>query len=78
MLGYPTLNLFLYDLRAGLGQNEADIEQNRADFKRKLPAHLDNALFDQLDNGLFETEYLELLGEKKSDSVITRSRFSKA
>ncbi|MEK8019543.1 MAG: hypothetical protein VSS75_021935 [Candidatus Parabeggiatoa sp.] len=64
MLGYPTLNLFLYDLRAGLGQNEADIEQNRADFKRKLPAHLDNALFDQLDNGLFETEYLELLGEK--------------
>jgi len=65
MLGYPTLNLFLYDLRAGLGQNEADIEQNRADFKRKLPARFDNALFDQSDNGLFETEYLELLGKDK-------------
>ncbi len=65
MLVYPTLNLFLYDLRAGLGQNEADVQQNRADFKRKLPANFDNALFDQLDNGLSETEYLELLGKER-------------
>ncbi|MCK5525047.1 MAG: hypothetical protein KAI83_18115 [Thiomargarita sp.] len=65
MLVYPTLNLFLYDLRAGLGQNEAAVKQNRADFKRKLPAHFDNALFDRLDNDLSEMDYLELLGKDK-------------
>ena len=65
MLVYPTLNLFLYDLRAGLGQNNTDIQQNRADFKKKLPVRFKNALFDQLDNRVFETEYLELLGKKR-------------
>lgn len=71
MLVYPTLNLFLYDLRAGLGQNDANIQQNRAYFKEKLPAHFDHDLFDRLDN-CSETEYLELLLDKNKggDKVI--------
>jgi len=31
-LHYPTLDLFLYDLREGLGQTTAEIEQNRYQF----------------------------------------------
>ncbi|AFY31117.1 hypothetical protein [Calothrix sp. PCC 7507] len=33
---YPTLDLFLYDLKAGLGQNESKIEQNREQFWQKI------------------------------------------
>jgi len=56
---YPTLDLFLYDLRNGLGESQADIEQNRIQFQKKLPASVHPILF-QKDN-YFEVEYQELL-----------------
>jgi hypothetical protein len=34
---YPTLDLFLYDLRDGLGETETQINQNRVNFRKKLP-----------------------------------------
>ncbi|MFB2837820.1 hypothetical protein [Floridanema evergladense] len=33
---YPTLDLFLYDLREGLGQTEEEIKQNRREFWQKV------------------------------------------
>jgi hypothetical protein len=56
---YPTLDLFLYDLRNGLGESQAEIEQNRTYFQKKLPASVHPLLF-QKDN-YFEVEYQELL-----------------
>lgn len=57
---YPTLDLFLYDLRDGLGEDLATITQNRANFQAKLPTDLHKSLFD-LD-GDFESEYTPMLG----------------
>ncbi len=34
---YPTLDLFLYDLREGFGQTAQEIEHNRQQFMQKLP-----------------------------------------
>lgn len=46
---YPTLDLFLYDLKAGLGQNEAKIEQNRQHFWQKIyGSKLDNQRLEAL------------------------------
>jgi hypothetical protein len=64
-LTYPTLDLFLYDLREGLGQSEADIQQNRDNFKQKLPKTIDENRFIQLDEKYFEPEYVELLGNEQ-------------
>ncbi len=59
MLDYPTLNLFLYDLREGLGQNEAKIQQNKEHFLQKLPT---GTLILEHDD---EIEYQDLLGEDR-------------
>jgi hypothetical protein len=58
---YPTLDLFLYDLREGLGQSDAEMQQNRHRFLQKLPATIDEAAFIQQDEKYFEPEYVELL-----------------
>ena len=58
---YPTLDLFLYDLREGLGQTEAEVEKNRKQFKQKLP-QINNKEFERRDAEFFEPEYVELLG----------------
>jgi hypothetical protein len=60
---YPTLDLFLYDLRDGLGEDADAIEQNRANFQAKLPTYLHKSLFN-LDRD-FESEYIPLLGDTK-------------
>ncbi|NJL10377.1 MAG: hypothetical protein HC908_10000 [Calothrix sp. SM1_7_51] len=60
---YPTINLFLYDLRNGLGQSPKDIEQNRSRFKSRFPESIQNILFE-LDHDL-EVEYVELLGNQR-------------
>lgn len=39
---YPTVNLFLYDVRDGLGANDEDIYENRRNFWRKISPDLDN------------------------------------
>jgi len=62
---YPTLDLFFYDLRDGLGQTEAEIEQNRSQFMQNLPDTLDKATIIQLDDKYLEPEYLDLLGEQR-------------
>ncbi|MEB3827583.1 hypothetical protein [Phormidium sp. CCY1219] len=59
---YPTLDLYLYDLRDGLGQNQQAIAQNQAYFKAKLPNDLHAHLFKQDRD--FEAEYVPLLKKK--------------
>ncbi len=61
-----TLDLFLYDLREGLGQNQAEINANRNQFKQKFP-QIDSNKFDQRDRPDVATEYLELLAERTID-----------
>jgi hypothetical protein len=40
MLIYPTLDLFSYHIREGLGQAESEVEDNRQYFKQQLPAEI--------------------------------------
>ena len=64
---YPTLDLFLYDLRDALNATEAEKEKNRANFLAKLPELPDNVQFVDPD---IESEYLELFPNQK------RSKFT--
>ncbi len=59
---YPTLDLFLYDLRDALNATEAEKEKNRANFLAKLPELPDEVQFIDPD---IETEYLELFPNQK-------------
>ena len=64
---YPTVDLFVYDLAQGMGQDEEKISQNRQGFWQKIygdkiyPAQL-----EQLKQAETETaDYIELLGDKQ-------------
>jgi hypothetical protein len=57
---YPTLDLFLFDLRNSLGED--DLEQNTAHFQKKLPASVSSLLLQK--STYFEAEYEELLPKK--------------
>lgn len=59
---YPTLDLFLYDLRNGLGETVAEIEQNRAYFQQKLPEEVRDLIY--LQDLHFEAEYEDLLPDR--------------
>lgn len=61
---YPTLDLFLYDLRNSADENFEELEKNREFFGQKLPENLRPILF-QFD-GDFEAEYVELLAKPKT------------
>ena len=63
-LHYPTLDLFLYDLREGLGQTPAEIDQNRRRFQQKLP-EINAEDFNQRDEQFFEPEFVQLFGEQR-------------
>jgi predicted nucleic acid-binding Zn-ribbon protein len=78
MLVYPTLNLYIYDIRAGLGQNDEDIQKNRADFKRKLRlvSEENQRILDHLDQET-EKEYLELFDKNRVNSLPSDSNFPK-
>jgi hypothetical protein len=39
-LNYPSLDLFLYHLREGLGESEAKIQENHQEFWSNLPSHV--------------------------------------
>ncbi|MBE9562316.1 MAG: hypothetical protein IMF12_05585, partial [Proteobacteria bacterium] len=65
-LNNVTLDLFLYDIRNGLGQSQAEITENREQFKQKLP-DIYGAKFDQIDDKYAEPEYQELLAERTID-----------
>jgi len=60
---YPTINLFLYDLRDGIGQNPEEIANNHNKFKQKLLENIRDSLL-QFDTE-FDAEYVELLGSQK-------------
>lgn len=58
-LVYPTLDLFLYDLRNGLGETDAEVESNQSQFTQKLPSEIHHCIAQQ--DRYFEAEYQELL-----------------
>src|SRR5919202_6515882 len=60
---YPTLDLFLYDLRNALGEGQDEIQVNRDSFKKKLPEDVHNVLFQK--DTFFEDDYIELLPKEK-------------
>ncbi|WP_341732859.1 hypothetical protein [Microcoleus sp. EPA2] len=64
---YPTVDLFVYDLADGIGQNEEKISQNRTQFWQKI--YGDKISVPQLENlkqaETVTAEYIELLGDKK-------------
>jgi hypothetical protein len=57
---YPTIDLFLYDLRYSLGDSQKEIEQNQKNFLSKLPEYIDSSLFIE-DQQNLEIEYAHLL-----------------
>lgn len=63
LLIYPTVDLFVYDLAEGIGQNEKEISQNREQFWKKiygdqiLPSQLDQLKKAEAETG----DYIELL-----------------
>lgn len=58
---YPTVDLFLYDLRESLGQPPAQLDRNWDNFKHKLPAELQGCL--KRDNS-FDPESVDLLNKR--------------
>jgi hypothetical protein len=61
---YPTLDVFLYDLRDGLGQSDVQINENRLKFWRKIYPNLtleELKRFAQRES--LASDYLELLKE---------------
>lgn len=59
---YPTVDVFLYDLRDGLGQGQGEVDANWRGFRAKLPKQLDG---DLKGNSAFEAEYVEMLGDRQ-------------
>ena len=66
---YPTLDLFLYDLRNSLGAAPDELETNRDLFQKKLPEDLHSTLFQK--DTVFEDDYLELLPKLKEFQTST-------
>jgi len=60
---YPTLDLFLYDLREGLGDTPAEVNRSREKFQQKLPANVGEDLF--ANDNRFEAEYIRLLDQQQ-------------
>lgn len=68
----PSIQLYVYDLRNGLGQNSEDIEKNCQNFQKKLPEHIGDS-FCQFDTS-FDAEYVELLGSKRIEKFESRDK----
>lgn len=72
---YPTLDLFIYDLREGLGENYVKINENKNNFFKKIAIDLDSSDFADSEVTLFESfkerdeeyesEYIEMLNKKR-------------
>jgi len=69
---YPTLDLFLYDLRDGLGENTGEIADNQAGFARKLPERIHSLIVQQ--DVTVEAEYVELLGNRGREQFDSSSQ----
>jgi hypothetical protein len=59
---YPTVDVFLYDLRDGLGQNQGEVDANWQGFRAKLPQRLEGVL---KGDRAFDAEYVEMLGDRR-------------
>jgi len=64
---YPTIDLFLYDLRVGLDQDEKEIDCNRSQFWQKIYGdRLDNQRLEEFKQAEKDSsDYIHLLGSKK-------------
>jgi hypothetical protein len=64
---YPTVDLFVYDLAEGIGQNENKISQNREEFWQKIYGdQISASQLEKLKQAEAGTgDYIELLGDKK-------------
>jgi hypothetical protein len=69
---YPTLDLFLYDLHDGLGENAGEIADNKDRFLQKLPDRIRSAI-EQRDAAV-EAEYVELLGNRGREQFNSSSQ----
>ena len=66
---YPTLDLFLYDLKEGLGQDDAKIKENRQLFWQKVYGDkLENTKLAEMAKAETDSSnYIELLGNKLAE-----------
>lgn len=60
---YPTIDLFLYDLRNSLGDPQVEISKNRNLFLQKIPQELHRELAAESEQD-FDVEYVYLLKER--------------
>jgi hypothetical protein len=60
---YPTLDLFVYNLREGLGDNQHELKKRRDNFLATLPQNIQGLLITAFEKELGgeNTEYIELL-----------------
>jgi len=67
---YPTVDLFIYDLADGMGQNEDKISKNREHFWQKIYGDKISASeLEKLKQAETETaDYIELLGDKQKEN----------
>src|SRR4028119_326333 len=64
---YPTVDLFVYDLADGIGQNENQISQNRQNFWQKIYGDISASQLEKLKQAETATaDYIELLGKNNS------------
>ena len=64
---YPTLRLFLYDLRDALGDNESEMAQKQEIFKQKLPKYLRDRI--SKNDKYFDIDFVELLGDRRIEDL---------
>ena len=69
---YPTIDLFLYDLREGLGQDAENVNENRKQFWKKIYPNLDEKQLEELAEKSeklekAEADYVELLTPQKQE-----------
>ena len=67
MFHYPTLNLYLYDVREGLGQSDEETQQNIQQFLKKLPK--DTVLMQSMSD-----DYVEL-ADNRSIPLLHKADF---
>ncbi|MGB7440345.1 MAG: hypothetical protein WA919_04700 [Coleofasciculaceae cyanobacterium] len=60
---YPSIDLFLYDLKKGLGQDENKINQNCQQFCNKI--------YNDVDKATFQEKYAQIQKRQSSDADIT-------
>ena len=57
---YPSIDLFLYDLKDGLGQNEVKVDKNCLNFCQKI--------YNDLDEESFQEKYKQIQKHKNTDA----------